>query len=140
MGAAISLQHAAIDPRVDFVISDCAFADLISLLRFRMKTDYHLPGVLLLPIASLMAFFKNGLLFQHVHPAKDLEQVTKPILFIHGEIDRYIPPSHAQRLYDAKSNGFRKLYLSPNAKHAESLVTNPDEYDQQVGDFLAEIL
>jgi fermentation-respiration switch protein FrsA (DUF1100 family) len=33
-------------------------------------------------------------------PAKTLEKVRAPLLFVHGEIDRQVPVSHADRLAD----------------------------------------
>ncbi len=61
------------------------------------------------------------------------------MFFTHGLNDRYILPQMSVDLYNAKSNGIRKLYLAPNAGHAEALWKNPVEYDEKLEEFLNEV-
>jgi fermentation-respiration switch protein FrsA (DUF1100 family) len=139
LGAATTLQHAAIDPRITFAVSDCSFSDLTELLTHRMRQDYHLPSFPLLNLASLFTRLIAGWTFQQVSPLRAISQVETPIFFIHGQQDTYILPNMSVALYNAKTHGIRKLYLAPNAGHAESLPNNLVEYDQKVEEFLQEI-
>lgn len=136
MGAAIVLQAAAVDPRLRFVISDCAPADLSEELETRLSHDYKLPARLFVPIASLVTRLRASFWFSQVSPIHDVAGVRVPILFVHGQDDDYVPPQMAQRLYDAKANGLRRLYLAPHATHAQSFWVNKVAYDQIVGTFL----
>jgi hypothetical protein len=61
------------------------------------------------------------------------------MLICHGQQDDYVPVQMSIELHDAKKHGLARLYLAPNAAHAEALVNNPAEYDQRVGAFLEEI-
>ena len=139
MGAATCLQHAAIDQRLSFVVSDCAYADLMDLFLFRLKYDSKLPGPIILPIASVFIRLIARFWPQEINPVEMMPSVETPIFFIHGADDKYIPPVHAQQIYEAKARGYRKLWFAPNAEHAMSQPTNPEVYDIKIGEFLKKI-
>ena len=138
LGAATCLQHVAMDDRIEFVVEDCGYAHLMDLFHFRMRADYKLPGLIFLPLGSVFIRLLAGFWPQAIKPEEMISTVETPIFFIHGADDSYIPPEHAKRLYAAKKNGFRKLWLAPNAEHALSQPENPREYDQKIGEFLEE--
>jgi uncharacterized protein len=138
LGAATCLQHAALDPRVAFVVADCGYADLYDQLVTRLRLDYHLPPFPLLPLASWMCRRWAGFSFRDVSPERDVALLEIPVMIIHGIQDDYIFAEHAQRLYAAKRKGLRKLYLVPDAGHAEAYWNNRAEYDRLVGEFLRE--
>jgi len=138
MGAAISLQHAVIDPRIRFVIEDCSFNRLDTLLVHRLKVDYHLPKFPLFPVIMLFCRILTGMIMGEVSPENAVKKISAPILFIHGEKDDFIPPEMAQSLFGSKSLGPKRLYLAPNAAHAESYWNNQKEYSELVAEFLLE--
>jgi len=45
----------------------------------------------------------------------------------------------AQRLYNAKVHGLRRLYLAPHATHAQSFWENKFDYDRTLGAFLEDV-
>ncbi|MEN4010612.1 MAG: alpha/beta fold hydrolase [Bellilinea sp.] len=136
LGGATCLLHATLDPRPAFVIADCAYADLKEQLALRLRRDYRLPSFPLLPLASLICRLQAGFWFGQVAPLRAVAALQMPVLFIHGQSDGYTPPQASRRLYDAKTRGLRRLYLAPNADHAESYWHNRAEYARQVEDFL----
>lgn len=139
LGAATTLQHAGIDPRISFVVADCAFSDLEELLTFRLKADYHLPPFPLLNIANIWVKALTGMTFHKASPIRYISEIETPIFFVHGKDDSYIPPKMSIDMYRVKTKGHRKLYLAPNAGHAESYWNNQIEYDQKMEEFLQEI-
>jgi pimeloyl-ACP methyl ester carboxylesterase len=139
LGAATTLQHAGIDTRISFAIADCSFSNLRDLLAYRLKVEYHLPPFPFLALANLFTRLIGGWQFSQASPDHDIPEIHTPIFFIHGDADTYIPPEMSVGMYEKKCVGYRKLYLSPNAEHAGSLVTNPIEYDQQITAFLSDI-
>jgi fermentation-respiration switch protein FrsA (DUF1100 family) len=138
LGAATALQHSAIDSRVAFVIADCPYSDLIELIKLRLKNDYHLVPFPLLNIADLFCKLMAGFTFAKVSPIRDISAVNVPIFWVHGEKDTYILPQMSVDMYNAKSLGIKKLFIAPNACHAEAFWNNQHEYDRQVEEFLAE--
>ncbi len=135
MGSAIALQHAAIDPRVDFVVADCSFASLKEELTYRLNVEYHLPPFPLLPLADLIVQLRAGFALGEVSPLKAVATIKAPILFVHGQEDTYIPPQASQTLYDAKKEGLKRLYLVPGAGHVGALPTDPEGYKQTLVEF-----
>jgi len=136
MGAAISLQHAAIDSRIKFVVEDCSFNRLDTLLEYRLKADYHLPRFPLMPVVELICYTLSGMKIKKVSPEMAVRDIEQPVMFIHGEKDEFIPPFMVQKLFANKSRGPKKLYIARNAGHAESYWTDQEEYISQVTEFL----
>lgn len=139
LGGGTVLQHSAIDPRLSFVIADCAYSDLRRLFSHRGKSQYHLPVFPMIDFASLASFFLTGMKFSDVHPLENIRDVQTPILFCTGAQDDYVPAWMSVEMQHAKLCGISRLYMAPNARHAEAYWNNQVEYDQKVGDFLAEI-
>jgi fermentation-respiration switch protein FrsA (DUF1100 family) len=138
MGAAISIQHAAIDSRIKFIIEDCSFSDLWGQLKYRLKMDYHLPAFPFLYLANMMSKVLTGMDFHSISPKKDVQQIQTPMLFIHGEKDDFITVSMAYDLYENKVFGPKKIFIPNNAEHATSFWDNQIEYESVIREFLYE--
>lgn len=138
LGGATVLQHAAIDPRIAFVVADCPFASAWEQFAYRLRVEYHLPAWPLLPLASLITRLRAGWSFAAASPIATIAKVQTPVLFIHGAEDDYVPPSASVRMFERKP-GVKRLYLVPGAAHARALMTDPEAYDRELGAFLAEI-
>jgi fermentation-respiration switch protein FrsA (DUF1100 family) len=135
MGAATALQHAKIDDRASFYVVDCPYSDLNEQLAYRLKVQYGLPRFPLIPLTSLWCKLRAGFRFRDVSPIVDVAEVRAPVLFIHGEQDRFVPTEMSIALHKAKQ-GPKALYVAPNAAHAESWAKNRAEYEGKLEDFL----
>lgn len=137
LGAATALQNSAIDPRVAFYIADCPYSDVLREFKIRLKEDYGLPPFPLLNTASLINKIRTGAFYSDISPIKDIKTVHTPILFIHGANDSYIPKEMSIDMYYVKT-GPKRLYIAPNADHAEAYWNNRKEYEAVVDTFLKE--
>lgn len=135
MGSATVLSHLEIDSRPEFVIADCGYSDLYKLLEYQLKKRYNLSSFPFVQIAAIFVKLRAGFNIKEVSPIKVVASTNKPILFIHGENDDYVPTSMGKEMFEAKISN-KELYIAQNAKHAEALVKNRKEYKKVVNNFL----
>ena len=135
MGSATTVMALGAKPEVDFLVSDCGYADLTLLLRDLIGKQYRLPAWLVYP-ASLISRMRFGFSYGQIVPKEALRGNQTPVLFIHGAEDTVLLPEHG-RIFQAAAPGSR-LLLVDGAEHAESLRTAPAAYEHAVRQFLAE--
>lgn len=136
MGAATALQLATIDNRLNFCVEDCGYSDLNELLKFRVSEDNH---PLLASITQLADWYTSifyKFRFKDASVIHFINKIQCPVLFIHGEDDRYVPYYMVHDLYEAY-NGEKMLYSVPGATHAKSILIDPKAYEEKVIEFLS---
>ena len=138
MGAAIALQAAAVEPRVDAVVAEDPFANL-------REVSYDYSGLRMSPVLGKTlfrpaSFFgmreierKGGFNPDDVSPEKAVAIRPFAILLICGAYDRRIPCRHAERIYEA-ARGPKELWIV-RARHAAAFGQEPREYEARVVDF-----
>ncbi|MCB2292230.1 alpha/beta hydrolase [Clostridium algoriphilum] len=138
MGAGIALQNIAIDNRIKFCIEDCGYSDAQDLFQHRLEKDYNIKKLPLVKLSGIVIKIRIGWKFKDVSPITTLPKVNIPILFIHGANDDYVPTFMCLKMYSVK-NGYKDIYIAPNAGHAQSYLENKDEYEKRVDCFLKAI-
>jgi hypothetical protein len=141
MGAAIALQSAAVEPRIEAVIAEDPFANL-------REVSYDYGGLHFSPFlgktlfrpATIFAMRElaktGGFLPDDVSPEKAVAARSFPVLLICGTRDRTIPCRHAKDIYQMAS-GPKELWIAVGAEHASALGRAPAEYENRVTRFLA---
>ena len=133
LGCATSIAVLKYHPPVDFVVADCGFSEITSVLQGGLR-GMHLPPFLV-HVASLCAKLRYGYSFDQMRPIDSLKDNRVPILFIHGEADDFILPAHSRAMAQATA-GYSELHLIQGAGHAASVLTDPELYRQYVERFL----
>lgn len=136
LGASTTIEALAYKPEVDFVVSDCAFADVESTLAQKLRS-VHAPQFLI-PLANAGIRVLYGYSIYDMRPVEALDGNTIPILFIQGDADSTVPPENARVLYD-RTGGMRELHYVAGADHTESILVAPDEYRKVVAAFLEQL-
>ena len=136
LGCATSIACLKYKPEIDFVVADCGFSEITSVMQAGLK-GMHLPKWLV-HVASLFAKLKYGWFYHEMRPIDSLADNQIPILFMHGEADDFILPFHSQNMQKA-TRGYSELHLIPGATHAASVLTAPEDYRTYVEGFFAEI-
>lgn len=134
MGASTVLLHLGIDNRVRCAIADCAYSDLILLIRHQLKEYYHLP-CFVIPYVSCMTYLRAGFWYKEVSPVKTICEVDTPVLFIHGKRDNLVPADMSRQMYECKRKN-KAIYLVAKARHAESFCRDKTGYERRVRKFL----
>src|SRR5205085_10045801 len=98
MGAATLDLAAAQEPAIRAVVSDCAYADIAPILEREVPKGGHLPSFFT-PGALRAVQALYGIDFYSVRPVDIVASIApRPIYFIHGDQDGFIPHSNMTEL------------------------------------------
>ena len=137
MGAATVLivSGEVLNDNIKCIISDCAYTSASDILAHQMKKMYNLPSIPLIQITSLICKIKANYYFGEASALKQVNKAKKPILFIHGEDDLFIPIKMVYSLYE-KCKSDKELFIVPKACHANAYHTDTKGYQQKVTQFI----
>ena len=141
MGAATVMMTSG-DPLPGYVrcfVEDCGYSSVVSQFNSNRKQSFRFIPPDVLQSASLVTKKKYGWGFWEASSAKQLAKCDRPMLFIHGDADDFVPFSHLQENYDAKVNGYKEMWVAKGATHANAFARYPEEYKQHVSDFLKRV-
>jgi hypothetical protein len=142
MGAAVSLQSAAVEPRIEAVVAEGAFRNLREVTydyaglqesEFLGKTVFRPAADVSRWIAEKQAGFK----FATVSPENAVAARAFPVLLICGLSDRKIPCRHSEAIFRAAA-GRKELWRVPDTGHEKAISTHGSEFRERVLKFLAE--
>jgi fermentation-respiration switch protein FrsA (DUF1100 family) len=117
------------------VIADCGYSSVEEELTYLLKKQYHLPEYPVEPMVSEINKRAAGFGLESASSVKQLAKNQRPILFIHGEKDTYVPAYMAYENYRA-THAPKQIWIVQGATHAESFWRNPQAYQSRIGEFL----
>ena len=133
LGAATSIAVLRYSPKVDFVVSDCAFSEIKPILTEGLRR-LHLPEKCI-GLAGFCTKLLYHCSYDQMRPIDSLQKAKQPILFIHGAADELIPPDHALAMHELVAEQ-SELHLVEGAPHALSVLTAPQDYRRWLRGFL----
>lgn len=135
LGASVLLQSLPDEPRLSAVVAVAPFATLPDVVNHSARRNIyrHIPLWL---IAGTMRTggFRAGFDPFQVSPLRGVEQTTRPIFFVHGELDEVIPVEHTRRLHAAAA-GPKQLRLIPDGTHGNVLAKGGDALYREMIEF-----
>jgi alpha-beta hydrolase superfamily lysophospholipase len=136
MGAAIALESAAVEPRIQAVAAEAPFANMREVSYDYAGLDVSpLLGKTLFRPASMMALSsvrkEGGFDPSDVSPEKAVAARPLPVLLICGTSDHRIPCRHSERILKSAA-GPKELWIVKGAGHAAALGHSPAEYEIRV--------
>ena len=139
MGAATTMNVSAkeLPGYVRAFVEDCGFTSVWDEFSLQLKEMFGLPAFPLMHCTSLLCRMKYGWSFRDASPLESVSRCDKPMLFIHGDRDTFVPFSMMQPLYDAKPEP-KACWVAPGSDHARAYNDHPAEYTRVVRDFLAD--
>jgi pimeloyl-ACP methyl ester carboxylesterase len=136
MGAGIALQSAAVEPRIEGVVAEAAFANL-------REASYDYAGLRQSPLLGKTLFAPGTwtMLYHaeklatlpaaEVSPEKAVASRTFPVLLICDSGDVALPCRHTKKIYDA-AIGRKEMWIVPDAYHTAALGYQPAEFRRRV--------
>jgi len=136
MGAGLALQSAAVEPRIEGVVAEAAFANL-------REASYDYAGLRRSPLLGKTLFAPGTwtMLYHaeklatlpaaEVSPEKAVASRTFPVLLICDGGDVALPCRHTKKIYDA-AIGRKEMWIVPDAYHTAALGYQPVEFRRRV--------
>jgi len=137
MGAGLQLMALKLQPKVDFIINDCGYSEILPVIKWKAKSGMNLPewlADLVSPFAKLLFGFS----FKEVRPIDNLKYNEIPICFVHGKEDTFTHTWHSQKMFEA-NKGYKELHLFEGADHAECVVVDTERYFKMMQDFVSKV-
>ncbi len=139
MGAATTMCVSGDDQERDYVrgfVEDCGYTSVWDEFSGELKNQFGLPSFPLLDITNTVCKLQYGWSFKEASPLEMVKKCHKPMLFIHGDSDTYVPTAMVHRLYEAKT-GSKALWLAKGSEHADAYRDHHEEYTMKVKDFIS---
>lgn len=138
MGAATVMMISGEDlpDNVKVIIEDCGYTSVHEIFKSECKARFlvtHYPALLL---GSLLCKIHIGYGWHEASSIKQLEKNESiPMMFIHGDKDKFVPYSMLDELYDvAKCE--KEKFVVHGAGHAKAMKVAGDEYWNKVFGFI----
>ena len=137
MGAATVMMTSGekLPNNVKVVIEDCGYTSVWEEFSDKLKTLFHLPQFPTLYYANLITKLKAGYSLKKASCIKQIKKSVTPILFIHGDKDKFVPYYMLDKLYNCANCEKEKLIIQ-NAGHAEAQDISPEKYWRTVKKFI----
>ncbi|MCR5312619.1 MAG: alpha/beta hydrolase [Bacteroidaceae bacterium] len=138
MGAATTMMVSGEANQPEYVkcyVEDCGYTDVWDEFSYVAKHDYHIPAFPFINIASHICKWKYGWDFKEASAINQVKKCTKPMLFIHGMSDTYVPTEMVYRLYSAKAKD-KSIWTKRGVMHARMYHDYPKEYTHEVSQFV----
>ena len=137
MGAATVLMTSGenLPSNVKAIVADCAYTSAWDEFSYQLETYLKVPSSYILNVTDMVTKLKAGYSLKEASALESVKKATVPILFIHGDKDKFVPYSMMDKLYDATNSPKEKLTIE-GGEHANSDLVSPFLYWLTVEDFL----
>lgn len=140
MGAAAVMNASGEDTPgyVRGFVEDCGFTNLWDVAQRFMQWHLDSPHETLLNEVDSLINEQYGWSLRENSCVDQLAKCEKPMLFIHGGEDQFVPTDMVIWNFLAKVHGYREMWVAPGSRHARSFPDHPAEYTALVRKFLKE--
>lgn len=138
-GTVLMTSGESLPSQVKCIVSDCAYSSVKGILSYQLKRMFKLPPFPLLNVTSLVCKLRANYFFGEASALAQVQKTTKPILFIHGGKDTFVPTTMVHELYAAKP-GDKELFIVPEAGHGNAYWTDIKGYSQHVENFISKYI
>ena len=144
MGAATAMMTSGLKlpQQVKVFIEDCGYTSVKDEIEHEAGVLYNMPAFPRFPLVEILSGInrlKVGYFMGNASSVNQLHKNHRPMLFIHGSRDNFVPTRMVYPNYKA-TKGPKEIWVAPKAKHAKSFSKYPKEYKKRVATFLAKYI
>lgn len=135
MGAATVLMTSNQDlpKNVIGILADCGFSSPKDIIKKVIK-EMKLPTFIFYPFIFLGARIYGRFNLHECSPEESVKKANKPILFIHGSDDSFVPSYMSELMYQL-CNSEKQLLIVDKADHGVAFLVNEEKYVKVVNKF-----
>lgn len=136
MGAATTMMTSGenLPDYIKCFVEDCGYTSVWEQFKKELDEQFGLPAFPLLYTASWICQIQNGWNFHEASAINQVKKCIKPMFFIHGDKDDFVPTYMVHEVYNAKPEP-KEIWIVPDTDHATSYKNYPDEYTKRVKEF-----
>ncbi len=137
MGAATVLfsTRFKMPHNVKGIIADCGFDSPEKIIRKVAKQNFKINGFLLMPALNVLCKLFGKFSVYEVSSETALKNFDRPVLFIHGTGDDFVPYKMSVSSFNA-ANEPKFICLVDNAMHGMSYLVDTDKVQKSFTDFI----
>lgn len=132
--AVMMASGEALPSNVRCIIEDSGYSNLTDMANYLIKS-FNLLSFPLNIATSMVTLVRAGFTFREASAVNQVALSSTPILFIHGGMDKHVPPYMAYELYES-ATCVKDLLIIPNASHAYAMYSDSDHYWARVSEFI----
>lgn len=142
MGAATIMMASDLlesESQVLCFIEDCGYTSPEAIIR---NTAGSMNSLLekCYPLSRFAAKLHGHFDLNSASAIESVAKITKPMLFIHGSVDTFVPTPMCEQLYNACSSQKKEMKIIPDAKHAIAALVAYKEYENCINEFLKDLM
>ncbi len=100
-----------------------------------LKLRFGLPAFPVMHMVDIVSRFKAGYSFREASALRQVKKSETPILFIHGDMDDFVPVGMVYELYEA-ADCEKDILVIRGASHTEAKFADPESYYEKVFSFI----
>ena len=137
MGAATAMMATGenLPNNIKVAIEDCGYSSIWDEFKMQLKVLFNLPEFPVLNAASAVCKIRAGYMLEEGSAVEQVRKSKTPTLFIHGDLDSFVPFEMLDIVYQAASCEKEKLVIK-GAAHAEASSVNPNLYWETIDEFI----
>lgn len=138
MGGATTMMvsgESDVPSNVKAYIDDCGYSSVWNEFSCQLKEQFNLPAFPVLYAASGLCGLRYGWTFKEASALNQLPKCQKPMMFIHGDADNFVPTEMVYDVYKAHP-GPKEMWLAKGSTHAYAYHDHPKEYTEHLKAFL----
>ena len=123
-------------PFVKCFVEDCGYTSVWDEFSSELHNQFSLPEFPLMYTTSALCKLRYGWSFSEASALEQVKKSTLPMLFIHGDADTFVPYPMLNRLYNAKTKGYKEKFIAHGTEHARAFTDHQEEYILHVQNFV----
>lgn len=142
MGAATVMMASELvddDPQILCYIEDCGYTSPKDIIK-NTAANMFKPMAYCYPLAKLAGIIDGHFNLESSTAISAVSKIKKPMLFIHGSVDTFVPTPMCEILYNACSSEGKQMKIIPNAMHAIAALVDYNTYEECIDRFLSELI